>query len=85
MRGDVLQAIGGFPTGMNYDEATIAEVALSKKVEALGLSVREVGPGSFRYILHPQWKRRQGIIRSYARLVARWVPVRIKELLRRKA
>lgn len=81
-RRNVLEAIDGFPTGVNYDDATIAEVALSKKVEALGLKVREVGPGSFRYILHPQWQRRQGVLRSHARIVARLIPLWIKERLR---
>ncbi len=83
-RGDVLAAIDGFPTGTTYDEATIAEVSLSKKVEALGLAVREVGPGSFRYILHPQWQRRQGVLRSWLRAAALRVPVGLKEGLRRR-
>ena len=82
-RGEVLAAVGGFPTGASYDEATIAEVALSKKVEALGLRVREVGPGSFRYILHPQWERRRGVLRALLRAAALRVPVGLKERLRR--
>lgn len=82
-RGEVLSAIDGLPTGVNYDEATIAEIALSKKVEALGLTVREVGPGSFRYILHPQWQRRQGVLRGLLRAVAGRMPIRLKEWLRR--
>lgn len=81
-RGDVLAAINGLPTGVNYDAATIAEVALSKKVSALGLTVREVGPGSFRYILHPQWQRRQGIGRSWLRAVLGSAPVGFKERMR---
>lgn len=81
-RAEVLAAIGGLPTGIGYDEATIAEVALSKQVEALGLRVREIGPGSFRYILHPQWRRRQGAMRFWARTVMGWLPVRVGEWLR---
>ncbi len=74
LRRDVLEAIGGFRIGLTYGEATIAEVAISKQVAALGLKVREVGPGSFRYILHPQWQRRQGVVRTALRAVAARLP-----------
>jgi hypothetical protein len=39
LRGDTLRAIDGFPIGNNYGECIAAEIAVSKKVEALGLEV----------------------------------------------
>jgi hypothetical protein len=54
-RRGVLEATDGFLVGRDYGEAIGSEVAISKRVEALGLRVREVGIGPFRYILHPQW------------------------------
>lgn len=83
-RCEVLEAIGGFGLGLNYGDATIVEVAISKKVEALGLKVREVGPGSFRYVLHPQWRERQGVGRSIGRAIARWMPAGVAEWVRRR-
>jgi hypothetical protein len=56
-RREVLEQIDGFIIGLSYGQAIGSEVATSKKVEALGLKIREVGLGAFRYILHPQWKR----------------------------
>lgn len=82
MRRSVLEAIGGFTIGRTYGEAVLAEVSVSKRVEALGLQAREVGPGSFRYILHPQWRRRQGVGRAVARTVMRMLPVGLVERLR---
>ena len=81
-RAPVLEAIGGFPIGGSYGEAVTAEVTISKRVEALGLQVREVGPGSFRYILHPQWHRRQGIAPAVARAVLRNLPAWLAERIR---
>ena len=81
-RRQVLEAIDGFPVGTSYGEAVVAEVTISKRVESLGLRVREVGPGSFRYILHPQWTRRQGIRQAIGRVVLRTLPARWAERLR---
>ncbi len=83
-RREVLEAIGGFDLGLNYGDATVGEVAISKKVSTLGLQVREVGPGSFRYILHPQWRERQGVGPSIARAIARWTPAGMEEWIRRR-
>jgi hypothetical protein len=58
-RRGVLEAIGGFPVGRNYGEAIAAEIGISKAVQALGLKIREVGPGPFTYIEHPQWLHRR--------------------------
>jgi len=81
IRRDVLEHIGGFFSGDSYGEATIAESSISKKVQALGLVVREVGPGSFRYILHPQWTYRQGWALSLLRRAAARIPVSISARL----
>jgi hypothetical protein len=58
-RRAVLEMIGGFPQGRNYGEAMAAEIGISKKVQALGLRICEVGPEPFSYIHHPQWLHRK--------------------------
>ena len=78
-RRTVLEAIDGFPIGATYGEAVVAEVTISKRVEALGLKVREVGPGSFRYVLHPQWIGRQGLRQAAGRIILRNLPARLAE------
>lgn len=83
-RRTVLEAIDGFPIGATYGEAVVAEVTISKRVEALGLMVREVGPGSFRYVLHPQWIERQGLRQAIGRIILRNLPARVAEQLRKK-
>ncbi|WP_375427120.1 hypothetical protein [uncultured Sphingomonas sp.] len=82
MRRSVLEAIGGFRVGRTYGEAVVAEVLLTKQVEALDLKAREVGPGSFRYIVHPQWADRGGVKRAIGRVVLRNLPPRLAERLR---
>lgn len=58
-RRRVLEAIDGFPLGRNFGEAIAAEIGTSKKVQAMGLAIAEVGPGPFCYIEHPQWLHRK--------------------------
>jgi hypothetical protein len=58
-RHDVLEAIQGFPLGRDYGEAIAAEIGISKKVQALGLRVCEVGPEPFHWFEHPQWLHRR--------------------------
>lgn len=58
-RREVLVAINGFPVGRNYGEAIASEIGISKKVQALGMSIREVGPDPFTFIQHPQWLHRR--------------------------
>lgn len=82
IRRSVLEAIDGFQIGTTYGEAVVAEVSISKRVEAIGLRVREVGPGSFRYIVHPQWAGRRGIKQALGRLVMSNLPARLAERLR---
>ena len=69
----VLVAIDGFPIGRDKGEAVAAEIAISKKVEAAGFEVREVGPEPFWHVAHPQWlarveeyRRRQQRVRGSA-------------------
>ena len=82
-RRPILEAMNGFTLGNDYAEATIAEVAASKRVEAMGLEVREVGGGSFRYILHPQWSSKQGSFkRTLMRWVEPWIPIPLATRLR---
>jgi hypothetical protein len=57
-RADVLARIGGFPVGADYGEAIAAEIAISKRVQMLGLSVEEVGPRPFTWITHGQWQEK---------------------------
>lgn len=58
-RRDVLEAIDGFPIGRNYGEAIAAEIAISKRVQALSLGIAEVGPKPFFCFEHPQWSARE--------------------------
>lgn len=81
-RREVLEAIDGFRIGLTYAEAVTAEVFITKQVEALGLQAREVGPGSFRYILHPQWVGQAGVKRALGRWVLRHLPKRIADRIR---
>jgi hypothetical protein len=55
-RRTVLEQIDGFPIGDNYGEAIASEIGMSKKIQALGLRLCEVGPHPFTYIEHPQWR-----------------------------
>lgn len=56
-RRTTLEAIGGFPCGSDYGEAIAAEISISKKVQAKGLAIREVGERPFRHVTHPQWSK----------------------------
>jgi hypothetical protein len=62
-RRAVLEAIGGFPPCQTYGEAIAAEIGVSKQVQALGLSLRQVGTPPFMYFEHPQWLHRQLALR----------------------
>jgi 2-polyprenyl-3-methyl-5-hydroxy-6-metoxy-1,4-benzoquinol methylase len=66
-RREVLEAMDGFPFGDCYAEAVGAEIAISKKVQALGLETCEVGPEPLTYIEHPQWLHRRRGPSAFAR------------------
>jgi glycosyltransferase involved in cell wall biosynthesis len=55
----VLERIGGFPESHGYGEAIAAEIGISKKVQAAGLTLAQVEPEAFTYIEHPQWLHRR--------------------------
>jgi hypothetical protein len=57
-RRDVLERAGGFPVGADYGEAIAAEIGISKRVQALGLTVEQIGPKPFTWIGHAQWQGR---------------------------
>jgi hypothetical protein len=58
-RHEILEAIDGFPVGSTDGEAIAAEIGISKKVQALGLRLVEVGSTPFWYIEHSQWLYRR--------------------------
>jgi hypothetical protein len=51
----VLEAVNGFTMGTHYHEAVASEIAISKKVQALGLRIKQAGLLPFTYIEHAQW------------------------------
>lgn len=59
-RRAVLERVGGFPQCGGYGEAIAAEIGTSKKVQAAGLTVRQIEVEPFAYIEHPQWLHRRG-------------------------
>jgi hypothetical protein len=56
--GATLTRCGGFLEGRDYGEAIAAEIAVSKRIQALGLGIEIVGPEPFTYVEHPQWRER---------------------------
>jgi len=52
-----LERIGGFPLGADYGECIAAEIAVSRKVEAAGLAIAQLGPAPFEAIAHADWAR----------------------------
>lgn len=51
-----LEKIGAFPMGINKDECIAAEIAVSKKIEEIGLLVEQAGPLPFLYVKHLEWR-----------------------------
>ncbi|MBK8101492.1 MAG: hypothetical protein IPK26_30800 [Planctomycetes bacterium] len=54
--GATLRRIGGFPVGRDYGESIAAEISVSKRVQALGLTAEQLGPRPFTCFSHPQWQ-----------------------------
>lgn len=54
--GATLRRIGGLPVGRDYGEAIAAEIGVSKRVQALGLTAEQIGPVPFTCFTHPQWQ-----------------------------
>jgi len=89
-RRSVLEVVGGFELGGNYEEAVATEVAMSKKIQALGLAVKQVGLHPFTYIEHPQWddlapsswSRVKRIRKTIRACLRRLTPTRVEEQYR---
>ncbi|MCZ2344470.1 MAG: hypothetical protein LC104_22140 [Bacteroidales bacterium] len=58
-RRAILERVGGFPMGDSSGETVAAEIGLSKRIQAAGLALTEVGPEPFFYIEHSQWLHRR--------------------------
>ncbi|HEY9276692.1 MAG TPA: methyltransferase domain-containing protein [Methylotenera sp.] len=57
-----LDTINGFPTGANYEECIASEIAVSKKVESLGLEITQIDPQQpFSRIVHSEWSAHKKI------------------------
>lgn len=53
---ETLNKISSFPIGKTKEECIVAEIAVSKKVEQIGLKVTQVHKKPFKYISHIEWK-----------------------------
>ena len=53
---ETLNKISSFPIGKTKEECIVAEIAVSKKVEQIGLKVTQVHTKPFKYISHIEWK-----------------------------
>ena len=53
---EVLENISPFPIGKTKEECIASEIAISKKVEQLGLKVTQINKKPFKYISHLEWK-----------------------------
>ena len=56
-KNETVRKIQGFPIGINKGVCIASEIALSKKIEALGLQIKQVGSAPFKYIYHTEWNR----------------------------
>lgn len=54
-----LERFGGFPVGTNYGECIAAEIATTKKVEAIGLQAVQVSDQPFTFVRHREWNQDQ--------------------------
>lgn len=51
-----IEKIGDFPLGLNKEECIASEIAISKKIENIGLSVEQVSSIPFSFIGHREWR-----------------------------
>jgi len=59
---NTLDTINGFPIGANYEECVASEIAVSKKVESLGLEIAQLDPQQpFSRIVHSEWSAHKKI------------------------
>ena len=55
-KGKTLSRLNGFPVGFSKEECIASEIAVSKKVEQLGLRVTQVGQNPFSCFKHEEWR-----------------------------
>ncbi len=53
----ILEEVGGYDIGRTYQEAIAAEIGFSRKIEAKGYSLVQIGRQRHSRIGHPQWNR----------------------------
>lgn len=56
-KNETVRKIQGFPIGINKGECIASEIAVSKKIESLGLQIKQVDSAPFKYIYHTEWNR----------------------------
>jgi hypothetical protein len=54
---DTIQKISGFPCGLSKGECIASEIAVSKKIEQIGLQIKQADQSPFKYIYHTEWDR----------------------------
>lgn len=55
-KGETLSRLNGFPIGLSKEECIASEIAISKKVEQLGLKVTQVSQNPFSCFKHGEWR-----------------------------
>lgn len=53
---EALGRLGGFPMGSTKEECIASEIAVSKKIEQLGLSVTQISASAFTFFRHEEWR-----------------------------
>ena len=56
-KNNVLHKINGFPLGLNKGQCIAAEIGVSKKIEAIGLQIKQVKKDPFSFIYHTEWNK----------------------------
>lgn len=56
---EVLKAVNGYDVADSYQEAIAAEIGFSKKIEAKGYQIRQIGRYGHSRIGHRQWSRKK--------------------------
>lgn len=55
--GRTLEALDGFPQGIDYGTCIAAEIGVSRAVEAMGLALAQVDAAAFRIFRHREWRQ----------------------------
>jgi len=67
----VLEEVGGYDLADNYEEAIAAEIAISRKIEASGHAIAQVGARRHSRIAHREWPREGRISGLLGRILKR--------------